>query len=175
MLKCLLLSHVSLFMEFSRQEYWSGLLFPSPKDLPDPGIKPGSPELQACSLPSEAPEKPSVSCQKKKYPEERLKRMQRSRRWQSDQNVKAKKKKKKCCQHHATLSCCCCLVSQSCLTLCDSTDCSLTASSVHGISQARILEWVAISSSRVSSQLRDGLCISYMASGFFTLSHKVLS
>ena len=58
MLKCLLLSHVSLFMEFSRQEYWSGLLFPSPKDLPDPGIEPGSPELQACSLPSEAPEKP---------------------------------------------------------------------------------------------------------------------
>ena len=34
-------------MEFSRQEYWSGLLFPSPGDLPDPGIKPGSPVLQA--------------------------------------------------------------------------------------------------------------------------------
>ena len=40
-------------MEFSRQEYWSGLLFPSPGDLPDPGIKPRSPELQADALPFE--------------------------------------------------------------------------------------------------------------------------
>ena len=37
----------------SRQEYWSGLPFPSPGDLPDPGIKPGSPALQADSSPSE--------------------------------------------------------------------------------------------------------------------------
>ena len=44
-----------LFMEFSRQEYWSGLPFPSPGDLPDPGIEPGSPTLQAVSLPSEPP------------------------------------------------------------------------------------------------------------------------
>ena len=35
-----------LSMGFSRQEYWSGLLFPSPGNLPDPGIKPGSPALQ---------------------------------------------------------------------------------------------------------------------------------
>ena len=42
-------------MEFSRQEYWSGLPFPSPGDLPDPGIKPGSPALQADTLPSEPP------------------------------------------------------------------------------------------------------------------------
>ena len=40
-----------LSMEFSRQEYWSGLPFPSPEDLPDPGIKPWSPALQADSLP----------------------------------------------------------------------------------------------------------------------------
>ena len=39
-----------LSMGFSRQEYWSGLPFPSPEDLPDPGIKPGSPALQADSL-----------------------------------------------------------------------------------------------------------------------------
>ena len=44
-----------------------------------------------------------------------------------------------------------CLVAQSCLTLCDPTDCSLPGSSVYGISQARILEWVAISFSRESS------------------------
>ena len=43
-------------MEFSRQEYWSGLPFPSPGDLTDPGIKPGSPTLQADALPSEPPE-----------------------------------------------------------------------------------------------------------------------
>ena len=39
-----------LSMGFSRQEYWSGLPFPSPGDLPDPGVKPGSPALQADSL-----------------------------------------------------------------------------------------------------------------------------
>ena len=43
-------------MEFSRQEYWSGLPFPSPGELPDPGIKPRSPALQADALPSELPE-----------------------------------------------------------------------------------------------------------------------
>ena len=45
-------------MEFSRQEYWSGLPCPSPGDLPDPGIKPSSPAWQADSLPSEPPRKP---------------------------------------------------------------------------------------------------------------------
>ena len=45
-------------MEFSRQEYWSGLPFPSPGDLPDPEVEPGSPVLQADSLPSELPGKP---------------------------------------------------------------------------------------------------------------------
>ena len=39
-----------LSMGFSRQEYWSGLPFPSPEDLPDPGIEPGSPALQVDSL-----------------------------------------------------------------------------------------------------------------------------
>ena len=45
-------------MEFSRQEYWSGLPYPSPGDLPDPGIEPGSPALQADALPAEPPGKP---------------------------------------------------------------------------------------------------------------------
>ena len=44
--------------QFFRQEYWSGLSFPSPGDLPDPEIKPGSPALWAYSLPSEASGKP---------------------------------------------------------------------------------------------------------------------
>ena len=60
------LSHVQLFAtprikadqaplsrRFSRQGYWSGLPFPSPGDLPNPGIEPGSPALQADSLPTE--------------------------------------------------------------------------------------------------------------------------
>ena len=47
-----------LSMEFSRQEYWSGLSFPSPGGLPNPGTEPRSPALQADSLPSESPGKP---------------------------------------------------------------------------------------------------------------------
>ena len=47
-----------LSMVFSRQEYWSGLPFPSPGDLPNPGIEPGSPVLQADALSSEPPGKP---------------------------------------------------------------------------------------------------------------------
>ena len=45
-------------MGFPRQEYWSGLPFPSPRDLPDPGIEPRSPALQADALPSDPPGKP---------------------------------------------------------------------------------------------------------------------
>ena len=48
-------------MEFSKQAYWSELPFPSPGDLPDQGIEPWSPALQADSLPSEPPEKPHIS------------------------------------------------------------------------------------------------------------------
>ena len=47
-----------LSMGFLRQEYWSGLPFPSPRDLPDPGIEPRPPSLQADSLPSEPSGKP---------------------------------------------------------------------------------------------------------------------
>ena len=67
------LSHVQLFatpwtvahqaplsMGFSRQEYWGGLPFPSPEDLPDPGIEPRSPVLQADALTSEPPGKPDI-------------------------------------------------------------------------------------------------------------------
>ena len=48
-------------MGFSRQEYWSGLPFPSPEDLPNTGIEPGSPTLQADALPSEPPGKPVLN------------------------------------------------------------------------------------------------------------------
>ena len=52
-----------------------------------------------------------------------------------------------------------CLVAQLCLTLCDPIDCSLPGSSAHGILQARILEWVAISFSRGSSLDKVGILI----------------
>ena len=58
---------------------------------------------------------------------------------------------------------------QSCPTLCDPVDCSLPGSSVHGISQARILEWAALSFSRGSSQSRDWICVSSLDS--LLLSH----
>ena len=48
-------SQAPLSMGFSRQEYWSGLRFPSPGDLPDSGIEPRSPTLQADALPSKPP------------------------------------------------------------------------------------------------------------------------
>ena len=59
-------------------------------------------------------------------------------------------------------------VAQSCLTLCDPLDCSPPGSSVHGILQARTLEWVAVPFSRGSSQPRDRTQISRVAGGFFT-------
>ena len=98
-----------LSMEFSRQEYWSGLPFPSPGDLPDPGIQPGSPALQADALPSEPSGNPLLYIVD--------------------------------LQHCASFT-------QSCPTLCDPMDCSPKGSSVHGIFQARVLEWIAISFSR---------------------------
>ena len=49
-----------LSMGFSRQEYWRGLPFPSPGNLPYPGVEPGSPALQADSLPTELPEEENI-------------------------------------------------------------------------------------------------------------------
>ena len=57
----------------------------------------------------------------------------------------------------------CVLVAQSCPTLCGPMDCSLPGSSVHGILQARILEWIAISFSRGFSQPRDQTQVSYIS------------
>ena len=77
--------------------------------------------------------------------------------------------------HLARLPCCCyCWAAnslQSCLTLCDPMDCSPPGSSVHGIPQARILEWVAVPSSRGSSVPRDQThvsCSSCIVGRFFT-------
>ena len=81
----MLLSHVWLFvipwtvayqappsMEFSRQEYWNGFPFPSPGDLPNPGIEPRSPTLQADALLSELPGKPPKSGKGYSYKEREI-------------------------------------------------------------------------------------------------------
>ena len=62
---------------------------------------------------------------------------------------------------------CCSLVAQACPTLCDPQDCSLPGSSVHGILQARMPEWVAVPFSRGSSQPRDQTWFSHSTGGFF--------
>ena len=62
-----------------------------------------------------------------------------------------------------------CSVAHSCPTLCNPMDCSPPGSSVHWILQVRILEWVAMPSSRVSSQPRGWTQVSHIAGGFFTI------
>ena len=63
----------------------------------------------------------------------------------------------------------CVLVAQSSPTLCSPTDCSLPGSSVHGILQERILEWVSMPFSRVFTPLRDQTWVSHIAGRFFTI------
>ena len=126
MLSCF--SHLQLFvtlwtvacqtpmsMGLSRQEYWSGLPFPPPGELLNPGIE--SPVAPALAGGFFTTEPPGNLLRKMKVKESE--------------------------------------VIQSCPTLCDPMDCCLPGSSVHGIVQARILEWVAISFSRRSSQPGD--------------------
>ena len=57
-----------LSVEFSRPEYWSGWAFPSPGDLPDPGIKPGPPAWQVDSIPTELSGKHNVRLKRKMEP-----------------------------------------------------------------------------------------------------------
>ena len=82
---------------------------------------------------------------------------------------------------HIVLVCLCiddvlvCLVTQLCLTFCDPMDCSPPGSSVHGILQARILEWVAMPSSRGSSRSRDQTQVSHIADGFFRANREAHS
>ena len=95
-------------MGFSRQEYWSGLPLPSLGDLPNPGVKPGCPTLQADSLSSEPPEK---------HQNIRSGVVENGVLWISKDTF-------------ITLCCRCCLVTQSCLTLFHPMDCSTPGSPV---------------------------------------------
>ena len=119
-----------LFMDFSRQEYWSGLPFPPPRDLPHPGIKPMS--ITFLALSGEVFCFLFLSLHLLGSPSESE-------------------------------------VAPSCPTLCNSMACSLPGFSVHGIFQARILEWVTISFSRRSSRSRDWIWVSRIIGRRFTV------
>ena len=156
-------------MGFFRQEYCSGLPFPPLGDLPDPGIEPRSPTLQADSLPSEPPgnpkknDLPSLSSnsgpsdyetdilptalrgQTQTFPSlgdlHKPGIKPRSPALQTDSLPAELESESE--------------VAQSCPTLFDPVGYSLPGSSLHEILQARILEWVTMSFSRGSSQPRD--------------------
>ena len=130
-------------MGFSRQGYWNGLPFHSPGNLPNPGIKPGSPALQADSLAAEPQGKPKnsrvgslsllqwfFSTQELNWGLLHCRRILNQLSHQGCPKDLIERKKESD-------------VTQSCPTLCDPMDCTLPRSSVHGIFQARVLEWVA--------------------------------
>ena len=133
-------------MEFSRQEYWSGLPFPSPEELPSPGNKSRSPALQADSLPFELQgslysESESRSVLTDSLRPHRRQPTRLRRPWDSPG-----KNSGVGCHFHLR-----CMkvkneseAAQSCPTLSDPMDCNLPGSSVHGIFQARVLEWGVI-------------------------------
>ena len=137
-------------MGFSRQGYCSGLPFPSPGDLPNPGIEPRSPTLQADSLTSEPPGKPSHRFRDPKFGALDLimhilthQVIGMPTRLKSHSTTYTKWVKPNWIPllngvlvNHLTV---CVLVTRSCTTLCVSMDSSPPGSSVHGILQARIL------------------------------------
>ena len=155
----------SLSMGLFRQEYWSGLPCPPPGDLPNPGIEPRFLSLQADSLPSELPKKPknsrvgSLFLLQGIFPIQELNQGLLHCR-QIPYQLTTREAQIMTVQFS--------LVAQSCPTLCNPVDCSLPGSSVHGIIQARILEWVAISFSRGSSRPGGRTQVSCFAGGFFT-------
>ena len=118
--------------EFFRQEYWNGFLCPHPGDLSNRGMESRSPALQADSLNQMQPKK-----QINKIFFEIIKGSNTVRRTKPQDRV-----------YILVVYCMC---AQSCLALCNSMDYGVSGSSVHGIFEARILEWVAILSSRGSS------------------------
>ena len=145
--------------------YWSGQLFLSPRGLRNPGIESRSPTLQADSLLSEPPGKPkntgvgSLSLRQRIFPTQELNLGLLHCKWDLCQLSY---------QGSPNMWWWFSLIIKLCPTLCDSMDCSPPGSSVNGILQARILEWVAISFSRGSSQPRNRTWVSYNAGRFFT-------
>ena len=129
-------------MRFSRQEYWSGLPFPSPGDLPDPGIEARSPAFQADTLTSETPGSlPDIKGQiYLPFPV-----LTPSSFFWPSQFYFSKLDKQGCFFFFFNFSTAAAKLLQSCPTLCDPIDGSSPGSPIPGILQARTLEWVAIS------------------------------
>ena len=148
-----------LCMGFSRQEYWTGLPFPSLGDLPDPRIKPVFSALAGGFFTVWAT----------RYAHTVHRRSQPMLvSWQRF------KSEVKPIEYLWFLNLCVCVcvcvwVAQSCPTLCNPMDYSLSVSSVPGILKAGILEWVVISFSRGSSRTRDRTLVSCIAGRLFTV------
>ena len=175
-----------LFMGFSRQEYWSEFPFPSPGDLPNPEIKPASLALAGRFSTTEPPGKPHINY----TPIKNLKtKRKKSRLLPASPNGRLpgptwRMLDLNTCLPQGTtfLSPLTALpqhelyrkgkeseVAQSCPTLCNPMDGNLPGSAVHGIFQARILEWAAVSFSRGSSQPRDRTQVFCIADRRFTV------
>ena len=138
------------------------LEFSSPGDLPNPGTEPRSPAWQTDSLPLSHQESPGM-LEWVAYPFSRESSLPRNRTGVSCLNILSIQKAKQLSKTPESE------VTQSSLTLCDPMDCNLPGSSVHGIFQGRILEWVAISFFRGSSRPRDPTWFSYTADRLFTV------
>ena len=153
-----------LSLEFPRQEYWSGLPFPSPGDFPDPGIEPVSPALADGFFYHWATRESNTwMCREKML---LLLAVGHWGVWKSFIFKKQKMVSFPICIYLITSEV---VVQSSHVRLfCDFKDCSPTGSSVHGISQARILEWVTLSFSRGSFWPRDQTHVSCLAGAFFT-------
>ena len=135
----------------ARPEHWSGQPFPSPGHLPNPGMEHRSPASQADSLPAEPWGKPKITGVGRlclllgtflNWTRVSYIAGGFFTRWAYQEKVKVK-------------------LAHSCPTLCPWTV-------VHGILQARILEWAAFPFSRASSQPRDWTQVSHIPGGFFT-------
>ena len=138
-------------MGFSRQEHWSGLPFPPPRDLPDPTIL-------YCRQISYHWATRKATC-----PHANLYILSNSDTWYGKTFVFCRVLNMN--KHSLQFS----SVAQSCPTLCDPMNCSSPGSSVHGILQARTLEWVAIPFFGGSSQPRDQAWVSRIAGRVFTV------
>ena len=138
---CTVAHQAPLSMEFSRQEYWRGLPCPPPGDLSDPGIEPMSlmsPELASGFFTTSATwELPSCW---KTYLLCASHPARHASLWVRKVRLR---EAKKITEGQTRLSGSESEITQLCLTLSDPMDCSLTGSSVHGIFQPRVLEWVA--------------------------------
>ena len=172
-----------LSMGFSRQEYWSGLPCPPPGDLPHPGIEPRSPASQVDSLPpchlGRPRRRTDCNWESQEHSGRHFDPFFSQWLFPASEYLwihqlsgpchinllkgispQDSHKKSGSCWHLLTFICASVVVlaAQSCPTLCDPMDCSPPVSSVHGILQARILEWVAIPFSRVDLYYKAQMC-----------------